>query len=73
MTYPGVVPNSAEAIPPVTDNDGNTLYTIACMKDQAPDYIKVLKKNGFQSQQFDYDPEGWLRSKNLKTQLELEL
>jgi len=47
MQFPGVVPLSAELIPCITDNDKNMLYTIVCMKDQAPDYVKVLKKNGF--------------------------
>lgn len=66
MDFPGVVPLSAEFIPSITDNDKNMLYTIACMKDQSADYVKVLKKNGFQSQIFDYDPEGWMKNKNLK-------
>jgi hypothetical protein len=43
----GVVPLSAELIPSITDGDQNMLYTIACMKEQAADYIKVLKKNGY--------------------------
>ena len=47
MDLAGVVPMSAELIPSITDGDKNMLYTIACMKDQASDYIKVLKKNGF--------------------------
>jgi len=47
MDFPGVVPLSADLIPSITDNDKNMLYTIACMKDQSADYVKVLKKNGF--------------------------
>lgn len=31
----------------ISDNDGNTLYSVVCMKDQAADYVKVLKNNGF--------------------------
>lgn len=50
MEMPGVVPFSAEVIPAVTDSEGNMLYTLVCMKNQAADYLKVLKKNGYQGQ-----------------------
>lgn len=46
MDSPSVVPFSEENLK-ITDNDGNNLYSIVCMKDQASDYCKVLKNNGF--------------------------
>lgn len=55
MESPGVVPFSEEVLP-INDNDGNTIFSIVCMKDQSSDYVKVLKKNGFPAQVFDCDP-----------------
>ena len=37
------------------DPDGNQLWRVTCMKDQAIDYIKCMKKAGFLCQQFEYD------------------
>ncbi len=50
MDQGGVVPFSHELIPSITDSEGNLLYTLVCVKTQAADYIKVLKKNGYTSQ-----------------------
>jgi hypothetical protein len=32
------------------DAEGNQLWRIIVMKEQAVDYVKVMKKNGFQGQ-----------------------
>ena len=48
MDQPGGVPFSDEKLS-ISDQDGNMLYTIVCMTDQAQDYVKVLKKNGYPS------------------------
>lgn len=48
MELPGVVPFSDLKLA-VSDQEGNMLYTIVCMSDQANDYVKVLKKNGYPS------------------------
>ena len=33
MNLPGVVPFSADPIPSITDNEGNMLYTLVCVKE----------------------------------------
>jgi len=55
LDSPGVVPFSDGNLN-ITDPDRNMLFTIVCMKDQANDYVKVLKKNGYPAQIFDCDP-----------------
>jgi len=51
---PGVVPSSDKFLGK-SDPDGNQLWRVTCMKEQAADYVRILKKNGFQSSLFDYD------------------
>ena len=57
---PGVVPNSAEYLG-ITDADKNMLFSIVCMKDQANDYVRILKKNNFIGQIFECDPQAYLK------------
>jgi len=45
---PGVVPFSDEYLG-ITDGDQNLLYSIVCMKDQVNDYVRILKKNNYNS------------------------
>ena len=72
MDNPGVVPFSDGNLN-ISDADKNMLFSVVCMKDQANDYIKVLKKNGFPAQVFDCDPQGYLKELELKAKLEMEL
>ena len=51
MSQPGVVPNSEKFLD-AEYPDGNQLWRVTCMKEQAVDYIKCMKKNGFLSQEF---------------------
>ena len=46
MQQPGVVPGSDKFLDQ-EDQDGNQLWRVVCLKEQAVDYIKVMKKNGF--------------------------
>ena len=46
MSQPGVVPMSDKFLGQ-EDQDGNQLWRVVCMRDQAVDYIKVMKKNGY--------------------------
>jgi hypothetical protein len=46
MRQPGAVPGSEQYLNE-EDSDGNQLWVITVMKEQAVDYIKVLKKTGF--------------------------
>ena len=46
MNQPGVVPDSEKFLGQ-EDQDGNQLFRVVCMREQATDYIKVMKKNGF--------------------------
>ena len=56
MNQPGVVPDSLKYLE-CDDQDGNQLWRVVCLKEQAVNYIKVMKKNGFYGQQFNYDQE----------------
>jgi hypothetical protein len=47
MMQPGFVPKSEKYLDS-EDPDGNQLYKITVMKEQAVAYVKVMKKNGFQ-------------------------
>jgi hypothetical protein len=68
MTLAGVIPDSDKYLGH-EDADGNQLYRVTCMTDMATDYIRLLKKNGFQCQEFDYDGEQYVANKNLEAQL----
>lgn len=72
MNMPGVVPGSDKFLGK-TDPDGNQLWRVTCMKDQATDFVRVLKKNGFQASMFDYDIEKYTENQRLLSQLKVEL
>jgi len=61
MTKPGVVPFSEKFLN-AEDPDGNQLWRLTCMKEDAVEYIKVLRKNGFPAQEFAYDQEAYLEN-----------
>jgi len=56
MNMPGVVPSSDKFLGK-SDPDGNQLWRVTVMRDQSPDYVRILKKNGFQSCVFDFNRE----------------
>ena len=72
MKLAGVVPGSHKYLGH-EDQEGNQLFRITCMTDMANDYIRQLKKNGFQSQEFVYDGDQYIANKNLEAQLKQEL
>ena len=49
------------------------LFSIVCMRDQATDYIKVIKKLGYPAQVFECDPAAYLKELEQKQKLEYEL
>ena len=49
------------------------LFSLVCMKEYAADYVKVLKKNGFTAQQFNCDPQGYLKELEEKSKLQMDL
>lgn len=51
MQQPGAVPMSHSYLN-TEDPDGNQLFVITVMKAQVVDYVKVLKKSGFQCCEF---------------------
>ena len=71
MELPGVVPASARFLGP-EDKDGNQLWRVTAMKDQCTDYQRVLKKNGYQAQQFDYDAEQYMADRKLEAKLKID-
>lgn len=68
MSQPGVVPQSEKYLDS-EDPDGNQLWRVTCMKEQAVDYIKCMKKNGFLSQEFEYDHVQYMENQKLQSQL----
>lgn len=54
VNKPGAVPHSVVDLG-VGDTEGNQLYMVTVIREDANDYIKVLKKNQYAAQQFDYD------------------
>jgi V-type H+-transporting ATPase subunit C len=55
------------------DVDGNVIYTMTVMREQVNDYIKVLKKNGYVAQQFDYDLQAHQGREKKRIELSKEL
>jgi len=72
MTMPGVVPKSDMYLG-LEDPDGNQLWRLTVMSESSQSYIRILKKNGFQSQEFFYDAEAYSANKNLEAQLKQDL
>lgn len=68
----GVIPNSDKYLGQ-EDADGNQLFRVTCMTEMANDYVRLLKKNGFQCQEFVYDGDQYVANKNLEAQLRQEL
>jgi V-type H+-transporting ATPase subunit C len=72
IELPGVVPNSDKYLDR-EDDDGNQLWRITVMADHATGYIRVMKKSGFQCQEFTFDSDQYTANKNLESQLKQEL
>ena len=53
--HPGAIPGSHRQLNIPADKDNNVIFAVTCMRQEVNDYIKVLKKNGYYAQQFDYD------------------
>ena len=66
MNQPGVVPSSDKYLDS-EDPDGNQLWRVTCMKEQVIDYIKVMRKNGFLCQQFEYDAVKYMENQKLQS------
>lgn len=60
-SQPGVVPESDKYLS-IDDPDGNQLWRVTCVKEQVVDYIKVMKKNGFPCQEFNYDADKYIEN-----------
>lgn len=60
MNQPGAVPNSDKYLD-AEDPDGNQLWRITVMKAQVHEYVRILKKNGFLGQIFEYDQQMYLQ------------
>lgn len=72
MEQPGVIPGSNKFLEQ-EDQEGNQLWRIVCLREQAVDYIKVMKKNGFHGQVFHYDQDLYKQNQELLSQLQLDL
>lgn len=59
MNQPGAVPMSAKYLNK-SDNDGNQLWRLTCMKADIAEYMKVLKKNGYPCQEFKYNGQRYI-------------
>lgn len=69
---PGVIPGSAKFLNQ-TDEEHNQLYRVTTFQNQTLDYIRLLKKNGFQAQRFDYDVKQYMENQALEAKLKLDL
>lgn len=54
MSQPGAIPMSAKYLGK-SDNDGNQLWRVTCIKSDSIDYMRCLKRMGFPCQDFSYD------------------
>jgi len=71
MNMPGVVPNSDKYLGH-DDPDGNQLWRVTVMRDQGADYVRVLKKNGFQSALFDFNRDKYNENMKLLAKLQTD-
>ena len=72
IDLPGVIPNSDKYLDR-EDEDGNQLWRLTVMADHVTGYLRVLKKAGFQCQEFTFDSDQYTANKNLESQLKQEL
>lgn len=72
MKYGGVVPESDRYLGH-EDADGNQLWRVTAMTDQAGDFCRLMKKNGFLCQEFNYDGDAYVANKNLEASLRREM
>jgi len=72
IELPGVVPMSSKYLD-LEDPDGNQLWRITAMTDHVSGYLRVLKKAGFQCQEFTFDSDAYSANKNLESQLKNDL
>jgi hypothetical protein len=68
---PGAVPDSASFLGQ-TDNEGNELWRLTCVRDYSSDYMRVLRQKGFVSQQFDFDIQSYNKNQQLYAQLKVD-
>lgn len=72
IRMPGVIPGSAKFLGQ-NDDEGNQLYRITTLQKQTIDFIRLLKKSGFQAQRFDYDVAQYMENQALEAKLKLDL
>ena len=72
MQQPGAVPMSAKYLEK-HDADGNQLWRITCMKSEAVDYIRVMKRAGYPCQAFTFDAQKYIDEQNLIQELGVNL
>ena len=72
MDQPGVVPMSDKYLDN-EDAEGNQLWRITIMKETAAEYIRLLKKSGFVSQEFNFDQEKHVEDQKIESQLRVDL
>lgn len=69
---PGVVPDSDKFLQ-LEDADGNQVWRVTAFKEQTQDFIRIMKKNGFLCQEFNYDNDAYVANKNLEASLRQEM
>lgn len=72
IIMPGVIPQSAKSLGE-SDEEGNQLYRITTLTNQTADYVRLLKKNGFQAARFDYNVKQYMENLKLEQKLKLDL
>lgn len=72
IKMPGVIPQSAKSLGE-TDEEGNELFRIITLTNQTVDFVRLLKKNGFQAARFDYNVKLYMENLKLEQKLKLDL
>lgn len=55
------------------DGDGNQLWRVTCIKEQATDYMRLLKKNGMACSKFDHNWNQYNENRSMEAKLNLDL
>ena len=68
----GVVPDALLDLG-ISDKEGNKVYRIVCVRDQAEDFLKVCRRKQLTARVFDYNFEEWKKEKEELTLLKEQL
>lgn len=68
----GVVPGALLNLG-ISDKEGNSVYRVVCARDQAEDFLKVMRRKQITARNFDFNFEEWKKEKEELTLLREQL